>query len=124
MLKYLQKKYGIKSYNILGHSDIAPDRKKDPGEKFPWKRLANKNLCKWHNLSNDKIKKQRNLKVSPSEKKIFFRNLKKIGYSKLGKIKNKSYEINITKAFQRKFRQNLINGRIDQECLIISKKLV
>ena len=124
LLKYLQKKYGIKSYNILGHSDIAPDRKKDPGEKFPWKRLANKNLCKWHNLSNDKIKKQRNLKVSPSEKKIFFRNLKKIGYSKLGKIKNKSYEINITKAFQRKFRQNLINGRIDQECLIISKKLV
>ena len=72
LLKYLQKKYGIKSYNILGHSDIAPDRKKDPGEKFPWKRLANKNLCKWHNLSNDKIKKQRNLKVSPSEKKNIF----------------------------------------------------
>ena len=33
----LKKKYNIKKYNILGHSDIAPDRKKDPGEKFPWK---------------------------------------------------------------------------------------
>ena len=124
ILKYLKKKYDIKSRNILGHSDIAPDRKKDPGEKFPWRKLANKNLCKWHNLSNDKIKKQRNLKISPSEKKLFFRNLKKIGYSEFGKIRNRRYEINVTKAFQRKFRQNLINGKIDQECLIISKNLV
>ncbi len=124
LLKYLQKKYVIKSQNILGHSDVAPDRKKDPGEKFPWRKLADKNLCKWHNLSNERIKKLRNLKVSFSEKKIFFRNLKKIGYSRFGKIRNKNYEINVTKAFQRKFRQNLINGKIDQECLIISKKLV
>ena len=124
VLKYLQKKYGIKSQNILGHSDIAPNRKKDPGEKFPWRKLANKNLCKWHNLSNHKIKKLRTLKVSPSEKKIFFKKLEKIGYSKVGKISNKSYEVNITKAFQRKFRQNLINGKVDQECFIISKNLV
>ena len=38
--KFLLKKYKIKSKNILGHSDIAPNRKKDPGEKFPWKYLA------------------------------------------------------------------------------------
>ena len=37
--KYLIKKYNIKYSNILGHSDIAFDRKKDPGEKFPWKYL-------------------------------------------------------------------------------------
>ena len=124
VLKYLQKKYGIKSENILGHSDIAPDRKKDPGEKFPWRKLADKNLCKWHNLSSAKMKKKRNVKVSFFEKKIFLRNLKKIGYSKIGKINKNSYEINVVKAFQRKFRQNLINGKIDQECLLISKNLV
>ncbi len=124
VLKYLRKKYGIKSENILGHSDIAPDRKKDPGEKFPWRKLADKNLCKWHNLSSAKMKKKRNVKVSFFEKKIFLRNLKKIGYSKIGKINKNSYEINVVKAFQRKFRQNLINGKIDQECLLISKNLV
>ena len=124
VLKYLRKKYGIKSENILGHSDIAPDRKKDPGEKFPWRKLADKNLCKWHNLSSAKMKKKRNVKVSFFEKKIFFRNLKKIGYLKIGKIKENSYEINVVKAFQRKFRQNLINGKIDQECLLISKNLL
>ena len=40
LLNYLIKKFQIKKKYILGHSDIAPDRKKDPGEKFPWKDLA------------------------------------------------------------------------------------
>ena len=39
ILKILVKKYKIKNTNILGHSDISPNRKKDPGEKFPWKKL-------------------------------------------------------------------------------------
>ena len=40
--KFLIKKYNIKPKNILGHSDIASNRKKDPGEKFPWKNLFKK----------------------------------------------------------------------------------
>ena len=40
LLKNLVKSYRIDYRNILGHSDISPDRKKDPGEKFPWKRLS------------------------------------------------------------------------------------
>ena len=39
LIKILKKKYHIKSKNFLGHSDISPNRKKDPGEKFPWKFL-------------------------------------------------------------------------------------
>ena len=38
----LIKKFNIKKNYILGHSDIAPERKKDPGEKFPWKFLSKK----------------------------------------------------------------------------------
>tara|TARA_Y100001970_G_scaffold292577_2_gene434425 strand:+ start:883 stop:1632 length:750 start_codon:yes stop_codon:yes gene_type:complete len=44
LLIYLIKKYKIDKRNILGHSDIAPYRKKDPGNKFPWKKLYKKNL--------------------------------------------------------------------------------
>jgi len=44
LLKYLKKKYKIDKKNILGHSDIAPYRKIDPGEKFPWKKLYNLDL--------------------------------------------------------------------------------
>ena len=42
--RFLIKKYKINLKNILGHSDIAPERKKDPGEKFPWEYLAKKKL--------------------------------------------------------------------------------
>jgi N-acetylmuramoyl-L-alanine amidase len=43
----LKKKYIIKTENFLGHSDIAPLRKLDPGEKFPWKKLSKYNLGYW-----------------------------------------------------------------------------
>ena len=48
--KYLIKKYNIKASNILGHSDIAFERKKDPGEKFPWSYLATKKIGIWHKI--------------------------------------------------------------------------
>ena len=48
LLKVLTKEYEINVKNILGHSDIAPNRKKDPGEKFPWKELAKNKLSYWH----------------------------------------------------------------------------
>ena len=122
LLVYLKKKYNIKKQNILGHSDIAPYRKMDPGEKFPWDILAKKNLCQWHNLSDGQIKKNRNLKLDNKYERIFFSNLKSIGYLRLKNIQFK--KIQIVKAFQRKYRQSLINGIVDQECFLISKNLL
>ena len=49
--KFLIKKYKINPKNILGHSDIAVQRKKDPGEKFPWKYLSKNRIGIWHTLS-------------------------------------------------------------------------
>ncbi len=123
LLKFLKKKYNIKTQNILGHSDIAPLRKKDPGEKFPWNKLAKKNLCKFHSLNEKKIKIYRNLKLESFEIKELLVNLNKIGYSDIKKSHtNKQREL-IIKAFQRRYRQDLINGKPDKECLLISKNL-
>ena len=119
LLKYLTKKYRIKKQNILGHSDIAPNRKKDPGENFPWDKLSKKNLCIWHNLDFKKLKKLRNIKIDGNDEIKFFRNLNKIGYSI-----TKGNKLNLIIAFQRKFRQFLVNGKIDLECLEISKNLI
>ena len=125
LLKNLTKKFKIKKKYILGHSDISPDRKKDPGEKFPWEKLAKSKLVWFHNLEITKIKEFRKIKVSSKfEEKIFIKNLYKIGYKKIRGFKfGKNVEY-LTKAFQRRFRQDLIDGKIDKECLKISKNLV
>ncbi len=124
--KFLIKKYKISSKNILGHSDIAVLRKKDPGEKFPWGYLFKNKIGIWHKLNKQDLIKNRKLKTSKIEENIFFNNLFKVGYSKKypkGKGKNK-YLIELIKTFQRRFRQELVDGKIDQECLLISKSLI
>tara|TARA_B100000035_G_scaffold295008_1_gene285730 strand:- start:6 stop:749 length:744 start_codon:yes stop_codon:yes gene_type:complete len=122
--KYLIKKYKISSRFILGHSDISPDRKKDPGEKFPWKYLSKKKVSYWHDLSQNELLIYRNKKTSDLDKNKFIKNLNKIGYSKKIGIKKRKFSNILTTAFQRRFRQELINGIIDKECLIISNNLV
>jgi len=123
--KFLIRKYKIKKKNILGHSDIAPNRKKDPGEKFPWKFLSKHKIGFWHNLSTKVLKENRKKKINILGKKNFYNNLSKIGYliKSPKEIKKDKYLDLVSKAFQRRFRQELINGEIDQECLLISHNL-
>ena len=122
--RLLQKKYEIQPYNFLGHSDIAPNRKIDPGEKFPWKYLSKKKIGYWHNLNYQKLLKQRMIEISNLEKIKFIKNLSKIGYTKKIKISKKEYFKILSLAFQRRYRQELINGIIDRECLSISENLL
>ena len=118
----LAKKYNLKSKHYLGHSDIAPDRKKDPGEKFPWEFLSKYKIGVWHSLDKRLLKKYRLKNIDNLDKIIFFRYLTKIGYFfKKKKINSILFAI---KAFQRRFRPQLINGKIDFECLEIAKNLV
>ena len=121
---FLIKKYKIKSTFILGHSDIAPDRKKDPGEKFPWKYFSKNKIGYWHSLKEKKLLKKRNQTVGQLDKKKFIKNLHKIGYPKKIYFNKDKYLKILTSAFQRRFRQELVNGNIDQECLLISNNLI
>ena len=124
--KFLIKKYKINPKNILGHSDIAVLRKKDPGEKFPWEYLAKNKIGIWHTLNKQDLLKNRKLKISKVEENIFFRNLFKIGYSKIfpKNIGRNKYLRELIKSFQRRFRQELVDGKIDQESLLINKSLI
>ena len=120
--RHLIKKYKIKNKNIVGHSDIAPLRKIDPGEKFPWKELARNKIGIWHKCRNNLLRKYRKVKTSNKNEKIkFIKNLNKIGYCLPNKKKPNFTKI--IKAFQRHYRKELINGLLDRECLIIAQNL-
>ena len=120
--KSLIKKYKIKKKNIVGHSDIAPLRKIDPGEKFPWKQLAKKNIGIWHDCKPNFLRKYRKIKISTKKDKVkFIKNLNNIGYC--FSVKKKSSFIKTVKAFQRHYRKELVNGLLDKECLIIAQNL-
>ena len=120
--KSLIKKYKIKKKNVIGHSDVSPLRKIDPGEKFPWRQLANNKIGIWHSCKPSLLRKYRNIKVLEKKDKIkFIKNLNKIGY--YFSSKKKSFLVKMLKAFQRHYRQELINGHADKECLIIAQNL-
>jgi len=112
----LKKKYKIDTPNILGHSDIAPMRKKDPGEKFPWELMSKKGLGIWHYKKNRKCKLSKSKKI----KNIFFKNLYKIGYRYFNIAHSLKNDKLIIKAFKRKFLQRKIDSKIDHETYEIS----
>ena len=120
LCKILKKKFAIKNSNFLGHSDIAPLRKLDPGEKFPWKRLNKHKLGRWY-------KEQKNWRSDNKyEKKeiLFFKNLHKLGYRYFNIFKRSKRDKKIIIAFQQHFLPNNVSGKIDQKSLKISHFLL
>ena len=119
LCKILKKKYAIKKENFLGHSDIAPLRKKDPGEKFPWKKLSRYNLGKWYKTQRASLEiSQNNMEIN------FFKNLKKIGYRYFRIYKRNHKDKKIIKIFQQHYLPKNVSGRIDKKTFNISQLLI
>jgi N-acetylmuramoyl-L-alanine amidase len=116
LCKKLKKKYLIKKENFLGHSDIAPLRKMDPGEKFPWKRLSNHDLGLWYGNRKKKFNYNSRKKI----KNLFFKNLYKIGYRYFKINKRSKKDRLIVKAFQQHYLPQNVSGKIDLKTLKIS----
>jgi N-acetylmuramoyl-L-alanine amidase len=97
-------RHGITRGNVVGHSDIAPARKQDPGELFPWARLAKLRLAL--------PRPTRNLMDPHWSDAGFLLALQRFGYDVADPLA-------ATVAFQRRFRPELIDGTIDGECRAI-----
>jgi N-acetylmuramoyl-L-alanine amidase len=114
LLAGIADRHAITPDNILGHSDIAPGRKADPGELFPWQRLAGEGLGLWPEPSKP-------LPGTP-DLAAAFRRLSEIGYpvpinDLLGAdlLEPRSGATDVISAFQRRFRPHKVDGVLDLE---------
>lgn len=116
LIDIIRQRHIIPDYNIVGHSDIAPDRKKDPGELFPWSRLAAEGHGIWSPLL-EKLPIQDEMTFFPSERDYLMASqaLSKIGY-KIDSTNHLTEELeNVILAFQRHFSPFNVTGELDAE---------
>ena len=99
----------IPPYRVVGHSDIAPDRKSDPGELFDWLRLAAAGIGLWPEPGAD-LTRRRGRGVGVVERTGALSDLARIGYC----VSAATEQVAIA-AFQRRFRPERWDGLIDAE---------
>ena len=119
----IKKRHNISDFNIVAHSDIAPSRKQDPGEKFPWKILADNNIG--HYPADEFYENNRHKSVlyksgdKNKDIKTIQSSLKYLGYGLpvSGVLDTPTTEV--VAAFQRRYRPDKIDGLIDTQTLKI-----
>lgn len=116
----IQRYPDIKPVNVVGHSDITPGRKSDPGPQFPWRKLYQAGVGAWYD--EDTKKSFEDAKTQPN-KADFISKLKKYGYNTAGFDTEVGFK-NLVRAFQLHFRPENYNGELDKETDAILSALI
>ena len=123
LLQDLIKVYKVSPKNILGHSDIAPLRKQDPGPMFPWERLYKEySVGAWYDMRDFHEFYNESLYEKYSKADIQ-RELRKYGYVIKISGKDDGETVKVIGAFQAHFRPNKVTGEMDLETFAILKAL-
>ncbi|MFL0062097.1 N-acetylmuramoyl-L-alanine amidase [Tenacibaculum maritimum] len=126
--KNIIDRYQIKPENVIGHADITPTRKFDPGPKFPWKRLYyDYNIGAWYNY-NDKDKFIKEFPLDSTHEVDFIksvqRDFKKYGYKIEESGEWDTDTESVIRAFKYHFRPEKHDGTLDSETWAILKALL
>lgn len=114
LLKDIVKRHNIAPGNILGHNDIAPQRKQDPGPLFPWKQLADAGLITWPGPSRVAARIE-GFQLQLPEVAWFQRKLAEVGYAVPQNGELDQATRNVISVFQTKYRPSLYDGAPDAE---------
>ena len=114
LVKKIVLEHNIKPERVLGHSDIAPQRKQDPGPRFPWKRLADEGLVVWPDAARV-MERSAAYEMELPNIEWFQEKLASFGYEtpRTGALDEAT--VNVIGAFQMKYRPANIDGMPDAE---------
>jgi N-acetylmuramoyl-L-alanine amidase len=114
----------VPSHRVLGHSDVAPARKKDPGEKFPWHSLANSGVGHW--VQPASIVRAETLKLGTVSNDVrdLQQALARYGYAVPISGTYDTATMEVVTAFQRHFRPIRVDGIADHSTLITLQALL
>lgn len=114
LVRDIQQRHKVKPERIIGHADIAPGRKQDPGPNFPWRQLADAGLIPWPDGPSVLVKTLEH-EVAPRDVAWLQDRLARIGYnvSRSGQMDTLTKEVVST--FQMKYRPRDISGTVDAE---------
>jgi len=108
-------RHGIRPERVLAHSDVAPARKKDPGEKFPWERLAHAGIGHWV-PPEPAVGEDAGLGLGEAAPRVAALQaaLGRYGYgiARTGLMDQRTEQV--LAAFQRHFRPERVDGRLDR----------
>ena len=118
LLKDIMQRHGLTAHSVVGHSDIAPQRKVDPGPAFPWERLAQEGLILWPDAQAVTEHTRVFTQQLPSVA-WFQEHLAKVGYAVPTHGDLDEATRNVVAAFQMKYRPRLYNGEPDAQTAAI-----
>jgi N-acetylmuramoyl-L-alanine amidase len=123
LVKDIHRRHGIRPGCIVGHSDVAPQRKPDPGPKFPWKRFADAGLVPWPD-ANEVARRLPQFEQALPDVEWFQEALARYGYAVPRHGELDLATRNVLVAFQTKYRPARFDGAPDAETAALLDVLV
>ena len=123
LLQDILQRHELPPDRVLGHSDVAPQRKVDPGPLFPWQQLAEAGVAIWPDAAQV-AHYQYLLAVQTPSLSWFETTLQDFGYSVAGRAEQTATLQNVIAAFQMRFRPARHDGKADAQTAAILAALV
>lgn len=117
LLGFLKEGFSIPVARFLGHSDVAPARKQDPGERFPWRHLAEHDFGLWANLNTNNATIIAKKGMINPDVALLNKSLAVIGYAVSAGETFSQETFEALSAFQRHWRPGRVDGQLDQGTL-------
>lgn len=124
LCRHILARHAIPPHRVLAHSDVAPGRKIDPGERFPWERLAEAGIGHW--VRPDPLRRGEALREGSEGDEVIAlqRLLALYGYGLAVDGAFGSRTADVVAAFQRHFRPAQVDGRADSSTMATLCRLI